>query len=116
MFTIEYYEKEDGSLPAEDYILSVKDKKLKAKIFHDLEILELEGNQLRRPTSNHLEDGIFELRTIQSNNIARVLYFFYIDKKIILTNGFTKKTQKTPRKEIDLAKKYRDDYLTRFKE
>lgn len=44
MFTIEYYEKEDGSLPAEDYILSVKDKKLKAKIFHDLEILELEGN------------------------------------------------------------------------
>lgn len=115
MFTIEYYEKEDGSLPAEDYILSVKDKKLKAKIFHDLEILELEGNQLRRPTSSHLEDGIFELRTIQGNNIARVLYFFYIDKKIILTNGFTKKTQKTPRKEIDLAKKYRDDYLTRFK-
>ncbi|MBQ5564448.1 MAG: type II toxin-antitoxin system RelE/ParE family toxin, partial [Clostridia bacterium] len=42
-----------------------------------------------------------------------VLYFFVIGKKVILTNGFIKKTQKTPKREIDLAKKYRADYLER---
>lgn len=55
--------------------------------------------------SKHLEDGIFEVRGKIGNDISRVLYFFYINEKIILTNGFIKKTQKTPKKEIDLAKK-----------
>ncbi|MDY3791783.1 MAG: type II toxin-antitoxin system RelE/ParE family toxin, partial [Oscillospiraceae bacterium] len=48
-----------------------------------------------------------------STDITRVLYFFVINKKIILTNGFVKKTQKTPSSEIELAKKYRNEYLKR---
>lgn len=44
------------------------------------------------------------------------MYFFYYNEKIILTNGFIKKTQKTPKKEIDLAKKYRKEYIERFGE
>lgn len=47
------------------------------------------------------------------SNIFSVLYFFYYDGKIILTNGFVKKTQKTPRVEIERAKLYRKDYLER---
>ena len=43
----------------------------------------------------------------------RILYFFYVDKHIILTNGFVKKTQKTPQQEIEKAKGYRRDYLAR---
>lgn len=39
--------------------------------------------------------------------------FFVIGEKIILTNGFVKKSQKTPKGEIDIAKKYRNDYLNR---
>jgi len=42
------------------------------------------------------------------------LYFFYIGQKIILTNGFIKKTQKTPKSEIELAKKYRHDFVDRM--
>jgi len=49
----------------------------------------------------------------QSSNITRILYFFYIGRRIILTNGFVKKIQKTPHNEIELAKKYRKDYLER---
>lgn len=71
------------------------------------------GPQLREPYSKPLGDGIFEIRTKQSNNITRVLYFFYVGKHMILTNGFIKKTQKTPSDEITLAKKYRADYLER---
>jgi phage-related protein len=58
-------------------------------------------------------DGIFELRSKVGSDISRVMYFFVIGEKIILTNGFIKKTQKTPPREIELAKKYRNNYLDR---
>ena len=61
----------------------------------------------------HLSEGIFELRAQAGSDISRVLYFFYVDQHIILTNGFIKKTQKTPPQEIERAKKYRADYLSR---
>ena len=77
------------------------------------DLLEENGPQLREPYSKHLEDGIFELRAKQGSDITRVLYFFFVGKKIVLTNGFTKKTQKTPRAEITTAKKYRAEYIER---
>ena len=112
LFEVEYYEKSDGTYPAEEFILS-QDIKMQTKLFRLLELLELKGNELREPYSKSLSDGIFEIRAIQGNNITRVLYFFVVDKKIILTNGFVKKTQKTPENEIVLAKKYREDYERR---
>lgn len=111
-FEVEFYEKPDGTYPAEEFILS-QETKMKAKIFRMLEMLENFGNELREPYSKLLTDGIYELRTKQGSNITRILYFFVIGKKIILTNGFTKKTQKTPKNEIDKAKMYRDDYNKR---
>ena len=51
--------------------------------------------------------GFSELRVKFSSDITLILYFFHIGKKIILTNGIVKKTQKTPPREIELAKKYR---------
>lgn len=65
------------------------------------------------PYSEQLEDGIFELRIKFGSNITRILYFFFVGKNIILTNGFMKKTQKTPPNEIAKAKQYRKIYLTR---
>lgn len=112
LFEVEYYEKSDGTYPAEEFILS-QDIKMQTKLFRLLELLELKGNELREPYSKSLSDGIFEIRAIQGNTITRVLYFFVVDKKIILTNGFVKKTQKTPENEIVLAKKYRKDYELR---
>ncbi len=115
MFDVEYYEKEDGTFPAEEFILSL-DSKMQAKMFRELDLLETFGNQLREPHSKPLGDGIYEIRAKVASDITRVLYFFVVNKKIILTNGFVKKTQKTPDNEIALAKKYRKDYLERNKE
>ena len=84
-----------------------------AKVLSLIEILEEKGNQLRLPYSECLEDGIFELRCKFGSDITRTLYFFYEGANIILTNGFVKKTQKTPAQEIKLAKLRRDDYLSR---
>src|SRR5699024_1274018 len=98
--------------PVEEFLLSL-DLKMQAKLLGMLQILQEKGNQLREPYSKYLEDGIFELRIKTGTDITRVLYFFYYGRKIILTNGFVKKTQKTPRKEIQLAKKRKADYIER---
>ena len=111
-YSVEYYEKEDGTYPAEEFILS-QDKKMQAKLFMALEFLEEKGPLLREPYSKSLGDGIFEVRAKQGSDISRVLYFFVVGKLIILTNGFVKKTQKTPTNEIERAKRYRKDYQTR---
>lgn len=109
---MEYYEQEDGTRPAEEFILA-QDKKMQAKLFLSLEFLEEKGPALREPYSKPLGDGIFEVRAKQGSDISRVLYFFVVGRKIILTNGFVKKTQKTPPREIDRAKRYRADYQRR---
>ena len=93
--------------------MSALEIKMRAKLVGILQILQEKGNQLREPYSKHIDDGIFEIRGKVGSDISRVLYFFYFDGKIVLTNGFIKKTQKTPKSEITRAKKYRDDYIER---
>lgn len=112
-FTVDYYKTQNGNCPAKEF-LDFMDEKMQARFFRLLYLLEQNGNELREPYSKLLTDGIYELRVQQGNNIARVLYFFMVGQKIIITNGFVKKTQKAPRKEIDLAKKYRKEYLERL--
>lgn len=87
---------------------------MRAKLSGLIIVLEEKGNELREPYSKSLGDGIFELRASVGSNITRVLYFFYYGERIILTNGFVKKTQKTPRKEIELAKRRRKQFLERM--
>lgn len=114
-FEIVFYDKPDGSEPVKEFLLSV-DLKMRAKIFRTIDLLAENGTALRMPYSEHLEDGIFEIRVKSGSDISRVLYFFVIGRKIVLTNGFVKKTQKTPKNEIELAKKYRNEFLNREKE
>lgn len=111
-FEIYYFRKSDNSCPVKDFIDSL-DVKMKAKVFGEITLLKANGPKLREPYSKPLGDGIFELCTQQANNITRVLYFFYDGKQIILTNGFVKKTRKTPAEEISIAKKYRAEFLSR---
>ena len=110
MFEIRFYELENGHRPALDFILKIKDEKLKAKVFRSLKLLESFGNQLGEPDTSLLSDGIFELRTKNSSNIVRTLYFFQKGKVIIVTNSFIKKTQKTPKREIQTASERKRDY------
>lgn len=67
------------------------------------------------PYYRFLEDGIFEVRVIVGNDSSRVLYFFFEGQRVVFTNGFVKKTQKTPRKEIETAIRFRSDYSRRRK-
>ena len=111
-YEIEFYDRPDGTEPAKDFILSL-DTKMQAKVLRTVALLRDAGPSLREPYSKPLDDGIFEIRTKFGSDITRVLYFFVIGKKVILTNGFIKKTQKIPASEIALAKQYRADYFAR---
>lgn len=112
MFEVDYYEDEEGRRPAEEFIDGLE-VKMRAKVFGRIELLEQYGPQLGMPFSRHLDDGIFELRTVQGSNITRILYFFFVGKRVVLTHGFVKKTQKTPAKEIERAKRIRTDWRSR---
>lgn len=114
MWEIEFYETKNGKSPVKNFIKGL-DKNMKSKAVHEIELLEEYGNNLREPYSKYIANGIFELRIKFSSDISRIFYFFYVGNKIILTNGFIKKTQKTPKSEIEKAIKYKEDYLSRFK-
>ncbi len=112
MFTIEFFQTASGHQPVRDFLDSL-DTKMKVKVLRNLKHLQSNGYKLREPYSAPLQDGIFELRTQASGNITRILYFFYIGDVIVLTNGFTKKTQKTPKNEIEKALEARKTYMQR---
>lgn len=113
MWQVEFYEKENGEIPVNDFLLSLNEK-MRAKAAKEIHILSEYGNRLREPYSKHIQEGIFELRIKFASDISRIFYFFFDGNKIILTNGFIKKTQKTPKEEIEKAIKYKEDYQRRY--
>ena len=111
---IEFYRTESNDCPVAEFIFnSISDAKLRAKIARDMEVLEEKREQLTMPEVEYIADGIYCLRTIQSNNITRIFYFFTLGNLIVMTNGYVKKTPKMSDPEFKLAKKYMDDYLRR---
>lgn len=111
-FEVFFYDKSDGSEPAKEFLDSLDDK-MRAKMARTILMLTKNGTELREPYSKPLGNGIFELRAKIGSDISRVLYFFFIGHRVILTNEFIKKTQKTPTAEIEKAKKYRAEFLSR---
>lgn len=111
-FTVEFFEYKPGQSYVNDYLQTVTPE-LREKILNKLDLLEALGNTAREPLSKPLDDGIFECRIKEKRDLARILFFFCIGRKIICTHGFTKKQQKTPKEEIERAKQIRLIYLKR---
>lgn len=111
-FEILFYALKNGKEPAREFLDSL-DVKMRAKMVRTIELLRVNGTALREPYSKPLADEIFEVRAKVGSDISRVLYFFFVGRKIILTNGFVKKTMKTPLGELEKAKAYRKEYLSR---
>lgn len=108
---------ENGKIPVQDFLYSLEPK-LRAKAFRDIELLKSFGNELRepyvKPIKGHNNKGLYELRIKFSSDIARIFYFTYCNNRYILLHGFIKKSTKTPPKEIDIARKYMEDYKRRY--
>ena len=117
MYGIEFYETEDGKCPIWDFLEALRLKaptNKDARIQHKqaslyIELLQQNGTHMNAEITKHLDDGIWELRP--GNN--RVFYFFYQNDTYVLLHQFRKKSQKTPKREIEKAKTERNDYLRR---
>ena len=90
---------------------SKQNKKVKAKIVWTLDLIE-DLQRVPETYLKHIEntDGLYEIRVQQASDIFRIFCFFDQEKLVVLTNGFQKKTQKTPKKEIELAIKIKEEY------
>lgn len=111
-FEVIFYDQADEKMPAKEFLNSL-DVKMRAKMVRTIIMLQKNGTALREPYSKPLGDGIFELRAKVASDISRLLYFFFIGRKVVLTNGFVKKTLRTPAAEIKRAKYYRAEFLCR---
>ncbi len=92
----------------ESFIATLSEKVVR-KIDYGLALLR---TQERIPTKHvkYLEDGLYELRTEVDGNIYRTFFIFDEGKLVVLFNGFQKKTQTTPRNEIEKAKRIKAEY------
>lgn len=86
-------------------------EKVKAKIIWTIELIE-ELERIPEIYLKHIEStvGLYEIRIKLGSDIYRIFCFFEHGKLIILTNGFHKKKQKTPKKEIKRALKIKEAY------
>ena len=118
MFDVFFYKDKDGNSPLLEYIQELtsktdKDSRIKAtKIQDHIKYLERVGGQAMEPYAKHLDGEIYELKPIRD----RILYAAWDDESFILLHNFVKKTQKTPRREVDRAKRNLADYRERSKE
>ena len=110
-----FYQTASGRRPVEEFLDSLNDKQVKKvlwvlRIVRDMEFIPKEYFEKLKNTQD-----IWEVRITFGNNIFRILGFFDIAQIIVLTNGFAKKSQKTPRNEIILAEQRKKDYFGRKK-
>ncbi len=86
------------------------DKKTQVRFAWSIEQLRLRNVQARKPLVDHIEGKIWELREESQTNIYRLLYFLASGRRIVFLHGFQKKTQRTPRRDIDIAQQRLDEF------
>jgi len=87
MYQIIYYSNKRGDSQVEKFICSLQ-LKVRAKVLKWLELLEEQGSNLPRPYADTLRDKIRELRISHGRLEIRLLYFFWKNNIIVVTNGF----------------------------
>lgn len=115
MYQIELYKDNNGESEIENYIIELrsknnKDSRIKFdKIMSYIRYLQNNGLSIGEPYIKHIDNEIWELRPIRD----RILFAGLCNNKFVLLSVFTKQTQKTPKKEIEKAKRYLEDYKKR---
>ena len=110
-WSVEFYIDDSGESPVETFIDSL-DLKTQGRFDWSIEQLRVRNVTAREPLVRKLDGKLWEIREESRTNIYRVIYCFFTGRRIILLHGFQKKTQRTPRGEIEIA----DRRLARFLE
>lgn len=118
-YKIVFWQDENGFSEAQEYIMELKNKSVKSKdariklnkIVEYMELLETYGTEIGEPYIKHIdcEGQIYELRPLRD----RFFFFYKKENRYIILNHFVKRTQKTPRREIEKAIKLVKDFNER---
>ena len=113
-WTVEYYVSENGKCPVREFIDALSPES-KAKYIFIADLLTEYGLNVREPYVKPITGTrkLFEMRIKDKQNIHRIFYFAFTGKTLVLLHGFTKKTDKTPSREIDIAEKRMKDFVSR---
>lgn len=117
MFNIDFYRDSRGYCSIESFLDSLQEKAERDKnsriqwkqLTQYIQLLSDHGTQLGPNITKRLVENIWELRPGDN----RILFFFFCNNTFVLLHQFRKKTQKTPSREIERAKKERDDWISR---
>ena len=110
---IEFYESENGKIPVQLFLDGLNERDFKKvswvlRLISELTIIP--SNYFKKlPDTNDIWEVIID----SGSDAFRILGFLHKNNIVLLTNGFQKKTQKTPKKEIELAETLKKDYLRR---
>ncbi len=118
MYEVIFYKDKYGNEPLKNYIYEMKRKGIKSKthriiaekILTYIKVLQEYGTRIGTPIVKHIDQDIWELRPL--NN--RILFFYWKDDTFVLLHYFTKKTRKTPMREIEKAKKNLKEFIERM--
>jgi len=113
MREIHFYRSESDACPVEEFLDSLTGKQAQkvAWVLQLIEDMDIVPVQYFKKLVN--TDDLWEVRVQSGNNIFRFLGFLDGERLVVLNHGFQKKTQKTPRKEIQVAEGRKRDYLKR---
>jgi phage-related protein len=113
MREIVFFKTRAGKSPVEDYLDTLSEKEVQKVLWVLRLVKELPTVSTEYFKKLQNTDGIWEIRAKQASNAFRLLGFLDQGSLVVLTNGFSKKTQKTPASEIVLAAKRKTEYLSR---
>ncbi|WP_164683321.1 type II toxin-antitoxin system RelE/ParE family toxin [Streptococcus hyointestinalis] len=107
----EFYTRPNGRTEFQEFLdeLPKKDKEKLLTVIASIQEHGLLVSQ-RMEWVKKLDEEIFEIRSKVSSNIQRALYFHVVDNRYVITHGFTKKTQKTPKAQIEHAKQLKVEF------
>ncbi|MEK6527518.1 MAG: type II toxin-antitoxin system RelE/ParE family toxin [Nitrospirota bacterium] len=111
---IEYYVTGSGNCPIKEFIDSLSPEG-KARYIFITRLIKEHGINVREPYVKQITGHrkLFEIRLKDRSGISRILYFAHTGRKLLLLHGFKKKTDKTPKREIDIAEQRMKDYLSK---
>jgi phage-related protein len=112
-WSVGFYVEDSGRDPVGDFLRGLEDR-TQARFLRAIEQLQIRNVQAREPLVRHLEGKLWELRVESQTNIYRLLYFFFVGRRIVFVHGFQKKTQRTPRAEIELASRRMARFVERM--
>ena len=108
-----FYRDARGRAPVEQLIERLPSK-LQARVLRSIDLLAEHGIGLKAPLAEKVTgEPFWELRIQQERNIVRIFYFAATGRRMVLLHGFVKKSQRTPRREIEIARKRYEEYRSR---